>query len=61
VMNINKVIDVKGFQTKFFKHGLQALDDLLVDLFKTILFIQVFHSLGHITIHAIHKLGTTTD
>jgi hypothetical protein len=49
VMSTSKATDEEGFQAEFFKHGLHALDYHLATCL-TMLFVQVFHRLGHTTL-----------
>jgi hypothetical protein len=54
-MSTSKAADEEGFQAKFFKHGLHALDYYLVDLFNHVVCTSFSQAWSHHTIHPIHK------
>ena len=61
VLNNNEVADEKGFQAKFFKHGLHALVSYLADLFNHVVCIGFPSAWSHHIIHRRHKPGPSSD
>jgi hypothetical protein len=61
VMSTNKATNEEGFQAKFFKHGLRALDYHLANLFNHVVCTGFSQAWSHHTIYLIHKSGPSPN
>jgi hypothetical protein len=61
VMSTNKATNEEGFQAKFFKHGLRALDYHLANLFNHVVYTGFSQAWSHHTIYLIHKSGPSPN